>query len=178
MWIWSCNSFPLTPPIALRIQCKYHVGHKCLLRLYPDPVQHATTTHAVHTRNAEPLAIPNSMPLCPGLLPWNVLSVQLLLPQVYVCFIPTPILMLKASISSRKSFLISHPNPVSVGSLPGGPLLGNTWPSLWKEQTIIWWSGHLFTLLSPRPGPFSYTYSSVIAASTFSGISLILVSVL
>lgn len=47
---------------------------------YPDLVQHAYH-FLVHTRNAEPLAVPNSMPLCLGLLPWNVPSVQLPLPS-------------------------------------------------------------------------------------------------
>lgn len=88
-------------------------------------VMHAITTHTVHTRNAEPLAIPNSKPLCLGLLPWNVLSVQLPPSQIYVCFIPTYFLMLRAGISSRKRFMIP---PIPTQSLLrpflGYPFLG------------------------------------------------------
>lgn len=151
-WIQSCNTLLLMPPTVLRIQCKHHMEDKRLFRLYPDSVQHAITAHTVDTRNDEPLTVPNSMPLCFSLLPWNVLSVQLPPPQIYVWLIPTHFLRLSAGISSRKPFL-TPPIPTSL-----------CWVLFWVFWGIlglpsaIWWSGHLVTLLSPKPGPFSYTY--------------------
>lgn len=117
------------PPTVLRIQCKRHVEHKCLFRLYPDSVQHAITAHTVDTRNNEPLTVPNSMPLCFGLLPWDGLSVQLPPPQINVCFIPTHFLRLSAGISSRKPFL-TPPIPTSLCWVLFWVFLGDTWPSI------------------------------------------------
>lgn len=172
MWIRSCNTLPLRSPTVLRTQCKHQVERIRLFRLYPDPVQHGITAHTIHTRNAEPLAVLNSVPLCLGLFPWNVPSVQLPSTPVFsllLCWVLYSYSFFKAEWRHlfQENFL-DYPSPTLS---PLGPFLGileDLCPSLWKHPTVMWWSGLLFTSLSPKPGPLSYTYESIIAPSTFS----------
>lgn len=115
-----------------------------------------------------------STPLRPHLFLWDPPSVQLSAPQFCVCFAPTCSLKLTAG---NQEACPGYPPQLGLHWVLPGCSLGSR-ASLWHHQAVLWWSGHLFVLISHKPGPFSYTFESIIAPSTLPVLSQIWVNAL